>query len=112
LNGFRDLVRQHANRRSKPRGTARDFAEGVHAGIRFNRNYALTGQAKVMLATLACAMAKRHCMNSHKDDYLYAKKPFAWLINQLSLLGCNILQNRPSDKKPLPEFWTNAITGQ
>lgn len=112
LNDLRDLVRQHANRRSKHRRTARDFAERVYAGIRFNRIYALTGDAKVMLAALACSMAERHCMNSHKDDDLYAEKPFAWLINQLSLAGCNILQNRPTDKKPLPELWTNAITGQ
>src|SRR5262249_19870863 len=34
------------------------------------------------------------------------------VIKKLAAVGCNILQSRPNDKKPLPQLWTNPITGQ
>jgi hypothetical protein len=50
-----------------------------------------------------CALAEhRRESGDFKEDELYAEKPFTWLICKLGEIGCNILQTRPTDPKPLP----------
>jgi hypothetical protein len=34
------------------------------------------------------------------------------VIDALARSGCNILQDRPSDAKPLPELWRHPLTGE
>jgi hypothetical protein len=92
------------------RKNARDFALRVYGDTKFNRSYALTPEAEIMLSALAAAMAQQR--KAEGKDELYAEGPFKWLLNQLSQSGCNILQQRPTDPKPLPKPWTHPITGQ
>ena len=91
------------------RRDARDFALRVYADTKFHRSYALTPETTIMLSALAAAMAQ-HRKAEGKDE-LYAEGPFQWLLNELSQAGCNILQKRPTDTKPLPKPWIDPITG-
>lgn len=93
------------------RKTAKEFALKVYADTKFNRSYALTPEATTMLSALAAAMAQHRNAEGKEDDQLYAEGPFQWLINYLSQAGCNILQQRPTDPKPLPKPWLDPITG-
>jgi hypothetical protein len=90
------------------RKTAREFALRVFADTKFNRSYALTSEATIMLSALAAAMAQ-HRKAEGKDE-LYAPGPFSWLLSELSQAGCNILQKRPTDKKLLPKPWIDPIS--
>jgi hypothetical protein len=92
------------------RKTARDFALKVYADTKFNRSYALTPESTIMLSALAAAMAQHRKAEGRDKDDLYAEKPFQWLINYLSQAGCNVLQQRPTDPKPLPKPWLDPIT--
>ena len=92
------------------RRTARDFALKVYADTKFNRSYALTPESTMMLSALAAAMAQHRKAEGRDKDDLYAEKPFQWLINYLSQAGCNVLQQRPTDPKPLPKPWLDPIT--
>lgn len=92
------------------RKTARDFALRVYADTKFNRSYALTNESTIMLSALAAAMAQHRKAEGRNDDELYAEGPYQWLLSELSKSGCNILQKRPTDKKPLPKPWIDPIT--
>ena len=83
----------------------------VYGETKFNRSYALTPEAITMLSASAAAMAQHRKAEGKSDDELFAEGPFAWLINKLSQAGCNILQQRPTDPKPLPKPWPDPITG-
>jgi hypothetical protein len=97
---------------SHQRKTARDFALRVYADTKFHRSYALTNEATIMLSALAAAMAQQRKADGKSDAELYAEGPFKWLLHQLAQAGCNILQQRPTDKKPLPKPWKNPLTDQ
>jgi hypothetical protein len=96
----------------KDRKRAREFALRVYTPMRFSRHYALTPEATMMLSALAAAMAQYRQSYDARDDELYDDEAFQKLINQLAAAGCNVLQQRPTDPKPLPKPWTNPITGQ
>jgi hypothetical protein len=94
------------------RRTAKEFALRVYADTKFNRSYALIPESTAMLSALAAAMAQQRKADGKDKDELYAEGPYQWLLNELSKAGCNILQKRPTDKKPLPKPWVNPVTGQ
>jgi hypothetical protein len=96
----------------KDRRKAKEFALKVYTPMRFSRHYALINEATMMLSVLAAAMAQHRKSYGTKDDDLYDSESFQKLINQLAAAGCNVLQQRPTDPKPLPKPWTNPITGQ
>jgi isopentenyldiphosphate isomerase len=62
---------------------------------------------------LAFATAQyRRETGDYKEDEWFGEKPFAWLLHKLGEIGCNVLQERPTDQKPLPKPWTNPITNE
>jgi hypothetical protein len=96
----------------KDRRKAKEFALKVYQATRFSRHYALTNEATMMLTVLAAAMAQHRKSYDVKADDLYDSESFQKLINQLAAAGCNVLQQRRTDPKPLPKPWTNPVTGQ
>src|SRR5262249_51850694 len=67
------------------------------------------------LGVLAAAMFQRRAAEGRSD--MDGKPPsshqeFFGIIQNLADAGCNLLQARPGDEKPLPKAWTNPLTGQ
>jgi hypothetical protein len=98
---------------SLTRKNAREFALRVYSELKHSRPYALNDEAIMRLSALAYAVAQyRRERGDFRDDELFDAKPFNHLIHRLAEAGCNLLQERPTDEKPLPKPWVNPITGQ
>src|SRR5262249_39712731 len=81
--------------------------------LEYNRLYAMTPDAEAVLTALARAVwEQRYAEGRHPTDEPSATDEMVEVIKKLAAVGCNILQSRPNDKKPLPQLWTNPITGQ
>ena len=96
------------------RQTASTFALEAYGKTRFNRAYALDSEARNVLGILARAMFERRTAEGRND--LDGKPPSSWqeffnLIGSLNAAGCNLLQRRPGDPRPLPKPWTDPVTG-
>jgi hypothetical protein len=77
------------------------------------RTYALTQDAeRTLTALLASVFERRKMQNRPATDEPVAQKEFMELVTTLARSGCNILQARPTDPKPLPALWTNPLTGK
>jgi hypothetical protein len=94
------------------RKAAKDFALQALQKLKNNRLYALTPQSEIVLAALARSMFEIRKAQGRSDKEPSPWKEFFTVIEALSQAGCNILQSRPTDPKPLPALWTNPVTGQ
>jgi hypothetical protein len=80
--------------------------------LKHPRDYALTNDAKDVLAVLAAAvLQKRAAENRTDSDKPTVRQEIAGLIQKLSDAGCNVLQRRPTDAPPTPKPWTDPVTG-
>jgi hypothetical protein len=97
------------------RKAARDFALKALQEMKTHRMYAMTPQAEIVLASLARAMFLRREIEGRKDGdgkSPSAHKEFFGLVEALSKAGCNILQARPTNPKPLPQVWRNPLNNE
>jgi hypothetical protein len=77
------------------------------------RTYALgTDAERTLTALLAAVFERRQIQGRAATDEPVAQKEFMEFLTVLAGSGCNILQARPTDPKPLPAVWTNPLTGQ
>jgi|SRR5262249_29086483 len=93
---------------------AEDFALRAYKEMKLNRAYARTTQTVTTLGVLWRAMAQRRAAEGRNqpDAVPSPWQEFFGIIEKLNAAGCNLLQQRPGDEKPLPKAWTNPITGQ
>ena len=88
------------------------FALESYARLKHRRVYALTNDAKNVLAVLAAALLqKRAAENRANSDEPSAREEMAQLITKLANAGVNLLQRRPSDPPPTPKPWIDPVTG-
>jgi hypothetical protein len=100
---------------TKKRQAAADFSLRAYDKTKGARPYALTAEARHTLAILARAMFERRTAEGRND--LDGKPPSSWqefsdLIGVLNAAGCNLLQMRPSDPRPLPRVWIDPVTSE
>lgn len=99
---------------TKERLSAATFADEAYRKMKHNRSYALTNESRNVLGVLTQAMSQRRAAEGRNQ---YDAQPSSWqeffgIIEKLNAAGCNLLQERPGDEKPLPKAWVNPLTGQ
>lgn len=95
------------------REQAQEFATRVYSRIERNRSYALTDQAKTILAGLGKAILAKRIADGGRSgsDKPTAQEEFEAVIEKLAAAGCNILQPKPQEKRALPKPWIDPVTG-
>jgi hypothetical protein len=77
------------------------------------RTYALTAESKNALAALAAAVyERRNAQGRSTTDEPTPQQEMTALIEKLAVTGCNLVQQRPTDQKPLPALWKNPLTAE
>jgi hypothetical protein len=88
------------------------FAMRVYAALKNNRGYALTERSKTALAAIGKAILDRRIAEGKSGSAEPTHETeFTQIIQQLAAAGCNVLQQRPGDKKPLPKLWLDPVSG-
>src|SRR5215471_17822551 len=91
-----------------------NFGLKAYGEMQHNRSYALTNESRNVLGVLAKAMFERRIAEgrSQYDAVPTQHAEFFDIIQRLNDAGCNLLQERPGDEKPLPSAWLNPLTQQ
>jgi len=94
------------------RQAAKKFALEALTKMQNNRLYALTPQSEIVLSALARAMFEIRKAEGRHDKEPNPWREFASVVEALSKAGCNVLQQRVTDPKPLPQVWRNPLNNE
>src|SRR6266576_7292442 len=89
------------------------FALEAYRSLPHPRTYALTDDAKTVLAIFAQALFQRRAAEDRTNtNNPTAQEERAQLIQKLSDAGTNLLQIRPNEPEPPPKPWIDPVSGQ
>jgi hypothetical protein len=89
------------------------FALEAYRSLPHPRTYALTDDARTVLAIFAQALFQRRAAEDRTNtSNPTASEEMAQLIQTLSDAGVNLLQKRPNEPEPPPKPWIDPVSGQ
>jgi hypothetical protein len=96
------------------RQSAINTALKIYNKLENNRAYALNEESRLALGALMLAIyGRRQKAGVHPHDNTFtAEDEMIEVIKKIAAAGCNVLQRRPGDPKPLPKPWIDPVTGQ